>query len=189
METSEKERKAKMNALITDLKSGEEKKILKALKGLQVNGDDEAILPILEVWNDGVSEKAEAEIITFLSDIKSTTSVDPIMDVLLDNNFRTIHHALLTTIWNSKVDYSEYLVDFVTLATQYDFMISLECLTIIENLDGPFQEHHFLDAEIILREFAEKVQHKKEDFDERKVKLVSEIGNALKGIESGNVDF
>lgn len=189
MSSSDKERKAKMNALITDLKSGEEKKILKALKGLQVNGDDEAILPILEVWNDGVSEKAEAEIITFLSDIKSTTSVDPIMDVLLDNNFKDIHHALLTTIWNSKVDYSPYLVDFVTLATQYDFMITLECLTIIENLDGPFEEHHFLDAEIILREFAEKVQHKKEDFDERKVKLVTEIGNTLKGLESGNVDF
>jgi ERCC4-type nuclease len=189
MSTSDKERKAKMIALITDLKSGEEKKILKALKGLQVNGDDEAILPILEVWNEGVSEKAEAEIITFLSDIKSTTSVDPIMDVLLDNNFKDIHHALLTTIWNSKVDYSPYLVDFVTLATQYDFMITLECLTIIENLDGPFEEHHFLDTEIILREFAEKVQHKKEDFDERKVKLVSEIGNILKGLESSNVEF
>ncbi|MEX2483924.1 MAG: hypothetical protein WED10_05175 [Brumimicrobium sp.] len=189
MSITDKERKAKMQSLITDLRSGEEKKISAALKGLQVHGDDDVVLPILEVWNSGVSEKSENEIIAFLSDIKSTTTVDPIMDVLLDNNFKAIHHALLTTIWNSKVDYSPYLVDFVTLATQYDFMIALECLTIIENLDGPFEEHHFLDAEIILREFAEKTQHKKTEIDERKIKLITEIGNTLKGLENQSVEF
>lgn len=184
----EKERKAKMNALITDLKSGDEKKISKALKGLQVNGDDDAIFPIIEVWSQGVSPKSEQDIIQFLGDIKSSGSADIIIEVLLDQTFKNIHLPLLTTIWNSKVDYSTYLVDFVTLATQYDFMVTLECLTIIENLDGPFEEHHFLDAEIILREFAEKNQNGKLEED-KKLQLIGELKHVLKDLESRNIEI
>ncbi|MGM0478453.1 MAG: hypothetical protein ACQERC_04445 [Bacteroidota bacterium] len=188
MSTSSKERKAKMNALITDLKSGDDKKISKALKGLQVNGDDDAILPIIEVWSEGVSERTENAIITFIGDIKSSTSADIIMDILLDDTFKNIHLPLLTTIWNSKVDYSEYLVDFVTLAIQHDFMVTLECLTIIENMDGPFPEHHFLDAEIILREYAEK-QQKNAVEDDKKLQLIGELRTVLKNMEQQNIDL
>ncbi len=188
MADKEKERKAKMNALITDLKSGDEKKISKALKGLQVNGDDDAIFPIIEVWSNGVSDKSEQEIIQFLGDIKSTGSADIIIEILLDQNFKNIHRPLLSTIWNSKVDYSTYLVDFVTLATQHDFMVTLECITIIENLDGPFEEHHFLDAEIILREFAEKHQSGKAE-EEKKLKLIGELKVILKDLESRIIDL
>jgi hypothetical protein len=184
----EKERKAKMNALITDLKSGDEKKISKALKGLQVNGDNDAIFPIIEVWSQGVSPKSEQDIIQFLGDIKSSGSADIIIEVLLDQTFKNIHLTLLTTICNSKVDYSTYLVDFVTLATQYDFMVTLECLTIIENLDGPFEEHHFLDAEIILREFAEKNQNGKLEED-KKLQLIGELKHVLKDLESRNIEI
>ena len=184
----EKERKAKMNALLTDLKSGEEKKVAKSLKGLQVHGDDEAILPIIEVWSAGVSPRTENAIITFIGDIKSSSSADIIMEILLDNTFKNIHLPLLTTIWNSKVDYSEYLVDFVTLAIPHDFMVTLECLTIIENMDGPFPEHHFLDAEIILREYAEKHQKNAVE-DDKKLKLIGELRTVLKNMEQQNVDL
>ncbi|MDX1652202.1 MAG: hypothetical protein R3277_06905 [Brumimicrobium sp.] len=185
----EKERKSKMQALITELKSGEENRIETALKGLQVHGDDEAILPILEVWNAGVSSKAEQEIITFLSDIKSSSSVDPIMEVLTDSHFKRIHHPLLTTIWNTKVDYSAYLTDFVRIATENDFMTALECLTIIENMEGPFEEHHFLESEIALRAYAERTQKSKDSEDERKLQLVREIGRILKDFETNNINL
>lgn len=174
MTEEEVERREKVRAILEDINSGESKKIIRGLKALKVNGDDQVIVPIAEVWNNGVSPKIEEEIITFIGDIKSSSSSQFIMDILLDKKFNSIHLPLLTTIWNSKVDYSEYLVEFVSLSVQYDFMIAFECLTIIENMKGPFEEHHILDAQIILREYAEKQQHQSTD-DDKKVQLMHEI--------------
>lgn len=173
------ERTEKIKLILKDINSGEEKKIIDGLKALKVNGDDNVILPIVDVWNKGVSPAAEQEIITFIGDIKSTSSAQTIMDILLDEEYNEIHLPLLSTIWNSKVDYSEYIVDFVSLAVQYDFLVALECLTIIENMEGPFEEHHILDSEIILREFAENHQEN-ETQEEKKVQMVLEISKLIK---------
>jgi hypothetical protein len=178
MTEEEQERKAKVATIITDIQTGEEKKIIAGLKALKVHGDDDVILPVIDTWNAGISPKAEEAILTFLGDIKSTSSVQSIMDILLNEEYNEIHLPLLSTIWNSKVDYSDYLVDFVTLAVQYDFMVVLECLTVIENMDGPFEEHHLLDAELILREYAEKQQNESSD-DEKKVQLIHEIAKLI----------
>ena len=174
MTEEEIERRKKVKSILNDINSGEPKKIIKGLMALKVNGDDQVIVPILDLWNNGVTSEVEKEIITFINDIRSSTSSQIIMDALLDKKYHAIQLPLLTTIWNSLVDYSEYLVEFVSLAVQSDFMIVLECLTIIENMKGPFEEHHILDAEIILREYAEKQQHEAAD-DEKKVQLIHEI--------------
>lgn len=176
------ERKAKIASILKDIHSGQEKKIIDGLKALKINGDDNVILPIIDVWNNGVSLLAEKEIITFLGDIKSTTSAQSIMNVLRNKTYSKIHLPLLSTIWNSKVDYSEYLVEFVAMAVQNDFTIVLECLTIIENMEGPFEESHILDAEILLREFAEK-HNESEHKDEQKARLVLEISNVIKSFD------
>jgi hypothetical protein len=176
------EQRAKIKSILKDINTGDEKKIIEGLKALKVNGDDNVILPIIDLWNKGVSDNVEQEIITFIGDIKSTSSAQTIMDVLLNEEYNEIHIPLLSTIWNSKVDYSEYIVDFVSLAVQYDFAVALECLTIIENMEGPFEEHHILDAEIILREFAEKHNEEKAE-EEKKVQMILEISKLVKSFD------
>lgn len=176
------EKKTKIKSILKDINSGQEKKVIEGLNALKVNGDDNVVRPIIDLWNKGVSTNLEQEIMEFISDIRSTTSAQIIMDVLLDEEYNDIHLLLLSTIWNSKVDYSEYIVDFVNLAVNHNFLVTLECLTIIENLEGPFEEHHILDAEIILREYAEEHNEKKSD-DEKKVKLVLELSKLIKSFD------
>jgi len=55
-------------------------------------------------------------------------------------------------------------------------------LTVIENMDGPFEEHHLLDAEIILREFAEKHNEEKTE-DEKKVQMILDISKLVKSFD------
>ncbi|MFA5574255.1 MAG: hypothetical protein WC994_04290 [Brumimicrobium sp.] len=173
-----KEKIDKTKAIINDLLFGDEEKALKAINEIKAEGDDNLILPLIELWNDTDSPKIEDAILELISDIKSTTSSEKVMEALTNPKFEKLHLPLLTTIWNSDVDYSEYLTDFVSIATQKDFMNTLECLTIIENLNGPFEEHHILDSQIILREYAEKHQNTK-DVDPKKLQLLQEISEIL----------
>src|SRR5690554_219848 len=147
------ERQKKLKVLLDDINSNDDKRIISGIKALKINGDDSVILPLLQVWNNGVADAVQSELIQFFNDLKSSLSAPIIIEAINNKDFSGIHSFLLSSIWNSSVDYSEHLEDFVHLAINNDFMIALECLTIIENLDGPFEEHHILEAELALREY------------------------------------
>lgn len=174
-----KQQKLKIKELITQLRSGDDKKISKALKSLQIHGEAKVIQPILEVWKAGVSEKVEKEIVEFFSSLKDTYTVEPIISAINDANYQRLRQPLLNTIWNTKVDYSEYLPDFVRIAVEGDFMETLECLTIIENLEGPFLEEDLLEAQVTLSEYADS----RKSTDDSKAQLISELAVKIKDLE------
>ena len=45
----------------------------------------------------------------------------------------------ILSTWNLAY-YSTHVADFVKAAVGGNFMVALECLTILENLEGPFEE-------------------------------------------------
>lgn len=176
------ERKKKIKSIIEDINSGQEDQILTALKELKLNGDNEVIRPLINTWNNTVSSTLEKEIITFIGDIRSTSSAPIIMEILQDEKYHKIHQLLLTTVWNSLVDYSNFLSQFVKIAIQNDFLIAFECLTIIENLHGPFEEEQLLESEVLLREYAEN-QQKDTKESPQKIMLLQDIYGAIKSFD------
>src|SRR5690554_8211390 len=98
------ERRAKIKAILKDINTGEEKKIIDGLKALKVNGGDNVIAPIIDVWKKGVSPKAGRESIAFIGDINSSSSAHPMMDVLLHEDYQYVRIPLLSAIWNSKIE-------------------------------------------------------------------------------------
>ena len=187
MDTSdkqEKERKKKVNSLLKELKTKDEKTLKKVVISLKQYGDSSILEPLLERWNEGVSNEVETEIQNLFNDIKSNDSSQPIMEGIRNPKYEKIKKALLNSVWNTKVDYSEYLVDFVDIAVKGDFMEALECLTIIENLEGPFEEQQFLEAQVSLSEFAEL-----NDKSSQKAHIISEIASIIKDLEANLIDF
>ena len=107
------------------------------------------------------------------------------MEVLLNEETEVFRIKILTSIWNSKVDYSDYLAQFVKLAAEGGFMETLECLTVIENLDGPFEEEQFFESQIALKNY---LDNRKSSNDE-KAQLMSEIALLIKDLEENHDDF
>ena len=186
MSQEEKDRKKKIKQLLIKLESGDKTKILEALKGFKVHGDSSVITNLLTVWNQHSERDGEIsnEVLQFMCDLKHNDSVTPIMEAVKSDLYPNIRLDLLTSIWNSKVDYSEFLNDFIERAVKGDFMETLECLTIIENMEGPFQEHQFLDAQITLSEYAE-IQNK----EPKKEQLMSEVARIVKEFETNHIEF
>jgi hypothetical protein len=175
----EKQQKQKLATIMTDIKSGESKKVLKAIKALEKNGDVTVIRPILELIRDGIVPKHEAELTELLCSLKDTTVVVEIMDLTEDPELQEVRHVLLSAIWNMKVDFSNYIDDFVEIATKGTFMEALDCLTIIENLEGPFLEEDLLESQLHLKNYLESNPPR----DEQRAHLLSEIALKIKEID------
>ncbi len=171
--------KNKLKLLVNDLKSQNENKILAALNSLQVNGDASVILPLLETLRDNISEKVNNEIILFLGDLKDTTVKAEIINVLRDDNFSSIRQGILTSIWQCKIDYSDFISDFVAIACEGTFEEAFECLTILENLEGPFEERHVLESQLHLKEYIEDTSPK----EPQKSHVLSDIALLIKGFD------
>jgi hypothetical protein len=179
IENKGKQKKAKMNQLLIDLSSENETKIKIALEGLEIHGNTSVIEPIIEILSKKKNDIGKEHIKEFLSSLKSTNATNSIMQCVLNPKYSEQQQFILSTIWNSPIDYSEYLAEFVKIAVQKDFMHAFECLTIIENLEGPFEERNILESQLHLKDYLDGKFPK----DSQKDYLISEIALLIKDFD------
>lgn len=183
-----KQQQAKLNALSIELKSGNETKISAAIKILQTNGHANILPELVELLKTKPSQKIRAELMELLNDLRDSSVAETMIELINDENNKSVLQELLSAIWGSKVDYSQYLPEFIAIAVDGDFMIALECLTIIENLEGPFEERLVLESQLHLRDYVEDSTPK----EEKKAKIMSEIALIIKDLDNmdhDDIDF
>lgn len=174
----------KLQSILADLNSNDVNKVSKAIKSLEANGNASVIRPLADALLKGISEKNELEVIELLGSLKDSSTVVEIMDVLGDENYLPIRQKILSTIWNTKVDFSDYIDDFVEIALKGDFMEALDCLTIIENMEGPFMEENILECQLHMKKYLESTETK----DPKKAHLLSEIALKIREINDELMD-
>ena len=172
-------KKSKLIEIIKDFKSSDPKKITKALKSLEIHGDNSVLRVLCDRLLLGdLNDKNTKEVLEFMSSLKDSTVAVEMIDIINDDKYLPIRQILLTTIWNMKVDFSGYIDEFVHIAVFGDFMETLECLTIIENMDGPFMEEDILESQLHLKRYLEGEGQQ----DKQKAQLLSEIALQIKDI-------
>ena len=171
----------KVKQILEDIKSEDPKKVSKAIKSLESHGDSSVILPLANRLLAGMNRKNEEEVVELLCSLKDTSTVVEIMDVIGDPKFLTIRQIILSTVWNTKVDFSDYIDEFVEIAIKGSLIEAVECATIIENLEGPFMEENMLECQLHLKNYMESSDTK----DEHKAFLLSEIAIKIKDINEG----
>lgn len=184
-ETGKPSQNKKIQQLLLDVKSGDNTKVIKAIRGLESHGNNSALEPLLEYWKTVTNPEIDRELAEFFAALKDTDSRHDIMEVLLHEEKEDFRIKVLTSIWNSKVDFSDYLAQFVKLAADGGFMETLECLTVIENLDGPFEEEQFFESQIALKNYLDN----RTSSNDEKAQLMSEIALIIKDLEDNHDDF
>lgn len=167
-----------------DLRASDDKLVAHALKSLEIHGSSKAIKPLAQRLMEPLSDKNKVDLIELLCSLKDSSARVELMDVIADGSFLPIRNELLTAVWNMKVDFSDYTAEFVEIAVKGDFMEALECLTIIENLEGPFMEEDILESQLHLKNYLESTEPK----DEQKAQLISEIAIRIKDINQQLTD-
>jgi hypothetical protein len=160
-----KQEKLKIGQLVGDLQSKDELKIASAIKALAIHGHATVIEPLITVWRSGLSGDNEALLIDLLQSLKDTSAIGPLMEAFNDPKNCSIRRKLLVTFWNSKLDFSEYLADFVLFGIEGDFLDALEAITLIENFEVIAPEPAILESQLLLKEYFGQTEERNEQKD------------------------
>lgn len=170
----------KIKALVDDLKNQSTNKVKTALDALQILGEASILKDIITALDlENLKSERNDLIIEFLNSLKDTSCREEIINLLEDSTFQAYKKIILSSIWNSPIDYSEYIDLFVKLSCEGDLIEALDCLTIIENMEGPFEEEQLMEAKLILNNYMEM----KSEVDPQKEQLISEIALILRTIQ------
>jgi hypothetical protein len=171
-----KQDKLKINTLLNDLKSKDKVKVAGAIKAFAVHGHATIIEPIMEVWRSGLPAENEALVIDLLQSLKDTSTIEPLMEAFNDPANVQLRRQLVSTFWNSKLDFSDYLADFVLFGIEGDFLDALEVITLIENFETVAPESAILESQLLLTEYFGQTEKR----DDQKDAILTDLALLLK---------
>jgi len=143
----------KVVELLKKLDSKEPKDVISAIKSLKVSGDKTVIEPLVKLFSTTQNNAIKNEIRDLLNTLKSTDAPQEVIKCLSNTKYDVANTMLLSSIWNSNLDYTLYLDEIVKAATRGDMMDAMECLTIIENMEGTLDEQKIMDPLIDLKSY------------------------------------
>lgn len=155
MKAESKEPKKKKIAIVSGLKSGEERKVFSALEQIVEHGDETMVVPLIELYRDSPSEEVRARVQGLLSSLKISGAEDILIETLGDEAYQTVHGDILGFIWNSGFHPID-AVDVITkVSLSGDYMTAVEGLTLLENINGTLDEESLYQALLEVRGFLE----------------------------------
>ena len=171
-----KQDKLKINTLLNDLKSKDKVKVAGAIKAFAVHGHATIIEPVMEVWRSGLSAENEALVIDLLQSLKDTSTIEPLMEAFNDPANAHLRRKLASTFWNSKLDFSDYLADFVLFGIEGEFLDALEVITLVENFETVAPESAILESQLLLTEYFGQTEKR----DDQKDAILTDLALLLK---------
>jgi hypothetical protein len=141
----------KLDQLILDLNSNKLATALAAVKQLKHDGTSKAIKPLIDTWISNESNRLGDAIQKLMYSLKDTEGISTIIDEAAAIVDQEMQAKLLSSLWNAGIDCSDYLETIVNIAVKADYLTAVECMTIIENMEGPFEESQLMESLINLR--------------------------------------
>lgn len=138
----------KRAALVTDLMSENETIALAAIEKVKKSGDAAMVPSILKALASTKEVSIENALSQLLFDLKDKEAVEELVNQLSNPEFSEIRVLMLSACWQTGMDMSHRLPDFITIACTGSYMECLEVLTVIENWET-INDQEMLENETI----------------------------------------
>lgn len=106
--------------------------------------------------------------------LKKENAGDVLLQAIASPKSLASRHLLVAACWESEINFSKYLPFFILLALDDNYLISLEAITTIENMEGPFEEKDVKDA-------IKKVKAEQKNIPSEKAVLLNDLVMTLEG--------
>ena len=89
-----------------------------------------------------------------------------------------VKELVLFSMWSSGIDMTDYIVELIEYSCDGEYMVILEALTVLENLEGPFNDEDLFQGSTIIQE---KIYESKDD---KKKELLQSMSNVIQGFSA-----
>ncbi|MBI1286425.1 MAG: hypothetical protein GC178_02495 [Flavobacteriales bacterium] len=138
----------KRASLVSDLMSENETIALAAIEKVKKSGDASLVPAILNALANTKELAIENALSQLLFDLKDKNAVEELVNQLSNPEFATVRVLMLSACWQTGIDLSHRLPDFVTVACTGNYVECLEVLTVIENWEA-IKDQEMLENETI----------------------------------------
>lgn len=151
--------------LISDLSSNDSKTLASALKRVRSKGNEKVIPSLVSIIENNEEIKIVEEAKSIILELKSTASIPYLLDILEKSENSLIRELVLNSFWQTGFNAHQYIDKFVLAATKGSYMEAFEADTIIDNLEGPFEEEPIMEAQLILKSYFSENNEEDDKYD------------------------
>lgn len=178
----EKNDTAAMKQALIELFDRDETKVMKALSKVRRDGRARHFPALMDLYVKTGQGPIQDELTRMLQETKLEGADEVLVGLLEEERFKDHRAFILTCIWNSGYQPIEYLDVLVGSALTGDYMISFEVLTILENLEPPFDMDVLTVAHLDLCDHLDTEEH-----DER-TGILEQIKAVLENMKNAVLD-
>ena len=150
-----------INQLKEDLSSSNDSVITKALTKTRAKGNEQLIDPLIELYTKTENQKIKEEIKSIFSELKNKDILDFLLPQLSEGS-NEVKELILFSIWSSGIDMTDHIPELIEASCSGNYMVILEALTVLENLEGPFNEDDLFQANTLLQQYLYESEDSKE---------------------------
>ena len=150
-----------INQIKEDLSCSNDSVIKKALTKTRAKGNEQLIDPLIELYTKTENQKIKEEIKSIFSELKNKDILDILLPQLNEGT-NEVKELILFSIWSSGIDMTDHIPELIESSCSGDYMVILEALTVLENLEGPFNEDDLFQANTLLQQYLYESEDSKE---------------------------
>ena len=119
--------------ILSKIYSKDSEQTKEAIEEIKEKKDSRYLPALFELFKPETPDLVKENILTFIRDLKSQDSVPLIMEMLSKTEEEEDLVRLASACWQSRLDFGNYLHNFVSLIIGYNYQVALEAYTVIEN--------------------------------------------------------
>ena len=165
-----------INQLKEDLSSSNDSIIKKALIKTRDKGNEQLIDPLIDLYSSTENLKIKEEIKSIFSELKNKDILEFLLPQLSKGS-NDVKELILFSIWSSGIDMTDHIPELIEASCSGNYMVILEALTVLENLEGPFNEDDLFQANTLLQQqLYESEDSKEKELIKSMYEIVLEFG-------------
>jgi hypothetical protein len=120
----------------------------------QIEPNEDKITTLISLLTDPSNKAVKEETLITL---KKEKAGDVLLMAIAKPDTKPVRSLLVAACWESEINFSKYIPFFILLALDDDYFVSLEAITTIENMEGPFVKDDIKAAIKKVKEHQKKI--------------------------------